>query len=115
MLAAGLAGAAAFCGCEMTEDHSGTFAKEVGDRNLTDMPTAELKERRTEVLRRYGEIQRSVEMKAGLTMGIAMTDERAQLGELYREAHEIERELLRRFSQGDPDVTAEQVKVSGNW
>jgi hypothetical protein len=53
-----------------------------------------------------------VELKAGLPMGVAIADERALLGELYREAHEIERELMRRFTQGDPDVTIEQVRAS---
>ena len=47
--------------------------------------------------------------------GVAIKDDRALLGELYREAHEIERELIRRFSRGDPEVTMEQVKLSGKW
>ena len=79
------------------------------------MSTVELKTRRAEVLKQYAEIQRDVELKAGLPMGVAIKDDRALLGELYREAHEIERELLRRFSLGDPEVTIEQVKLSGKW
>ena len=110
-----LAASGVLCGCESTEDHSGTFAKEVGARNMTEVSTTELKRRRAEVLRQYADIQRDVELKAGLPMGVAIKDDRALLGELYREAHEIERELLRRFSRGDPEVTVEQVKLSGRW
>lgn len=45
-------------------------------------------------------------------MGVAIRDDRALLGELYREAHEIDRELQRRFTQGDPEVTE---VVTGAW
>jgi hypothetical protein len=34
------------------------------------------------------------------------------LGELYREAHDIDRELLRRYSRGDPEITMEQLRAS---
>ena len=66
----------------------GALAKEVGDRNLAAVSTTELKARRAEVLKQYGEIQRDVEFKAGLPMGVAIKDDRALLGELYREAHD---------------------------
>ena len=115
LLVAVLAASAGLCGCESTEDHSGALAKEVGERNLAAVSTTELKARRAEVLKQYGEIQRDVEFKAGLPMGVSIKDDRALLGELYREAHEIERELIRRFSRGDPEVTMEQVKLSGKW
>src|SRR5687767_4636279 len=95
-------------GCESAEPQAGTLTKEVGARKFAEVRTADLKARRTEVLKRYAEIQRDVELKSGLTMGVAIKDDRAQLGELYREAHEIERELMRRFSRGDPEVTMEQ-------
>ena len=76
------------------------------------MATGDLKRRRLVVLKRYAEIQRDVELKAGLPMGLPIHDDRALLGDLYREAHEIERELLRRWNRGDPEVTMEQVKAS---
>jgi hypothetical protein len=41
-------------------------------------------------------IEREVEMKAGLHMGVGISDERGRLSELYREANLIEREILRR-------------------
>jgi hypothetical protein len=112
LLAASLPLSVGFCGCESTEPQAGTLAKEVGERRLVDVPTADLKKRRAAVLQRYGEIQREVDLKAGLPMGVAIKDDRALLGELYREAHEIERELLRRFAYGDPEVTMEQVKLT---
>jgi hypothetical protein len=73
--------------------------------------TSDLKARRSEVLKRYAEIQREIELKAGLPMGVAIKDDRALLGELYREAHEIDRELERRFTHGDPDVPTELVRA----
>jgi hypothetical protein len=113
LLAMGLAVAAGVCGCESTEGRSGPVANEVGEARLAELSTGKLKARRAEVLKRYGEIQRDVELKAGLPMGVAIKDDRALLGELYREAHEIDRELQRRFTRGDPDVTVEMV--SSKW
>lgn len=115
LIVAVLAGFAGFCGCESTDDNSGTLTREVGVRDLAELSTSQLKVRRAEVLKHYAEIQRDVELKAGLPMGVAIKDDRALLGELYREAHEIERELLRRFSRGDPEVSMEQVKLTGKW
>jgi hypothetical protein len=108
----GLVTAGMLCGCESTDGQAGDLAKEVGGTALAAVSTSELKLRRATVLQRYAEIQRDVELKAGLPMGVAIADERALLGELYREAHEIERELMRRFTQGDPGVTIEQVRAS---
>jgi hypothetical protein len=99
-------------GCESTGREVEISPREVGNGELAKVSTAELKIRRTAVLKRYAEIQREVDLKAGLPMGVAIKDERASLGDLYREAHEIERELLRRWTRGDPEVTMEQVKAS---
>jgi hypothetical protein len=109
LLAMGLAMAAGVCGCESTEGRSGAVANEVVETRLAELSTGELKARRSDVLKRYGEIQRDVELKAGLPMGVAIKDDRALLGELYREAHEIDHELQRRFTRGDPEVTMEMV------
>jgi hypothetical protein len=110
--AIGLMAAGVISGCESTGREVEISPREVGNGKLTGVPTAELKVRRTAVLKRFAEIQREVDLKAGLPMGVAIKDERAHLGDLYREAHEIERELLRRWTRGDPDVTMEQVKAS---
>jgi len=98
-------------GCESTEPQSGPVTNEVANTRLAELTTADLKSRRLEVLARYAEIQRDLELKAGLPMGVAIKDDRALLGDLYREAHEIDRELLRRFNRGDPEVTNELVKA----
>jgi len=111
LLAMGLAAVAGVCGCESTEGRSGTVTNPVGETRLVELSTSDLKARRAEVLKRYAEIQRDVELKAGLPMGVAIKDDRALLGELYREAHEIERELQRRFTRGDPEVTMEMVRL----
>lgn len=112
LMAMGFAAITGFCGCESTDAEAGNIAMEREENPLVDLSTIQLKARRAEILKRYGEIQREVELKAGLPMGVAIKDDRALLGELYREAHEIERELMRRFSRGDPDVTMEQVRAS---
>lgn len=109
LLAIALALGAAVSGCESTEGRSGTVTTQAGDTRFVELSTSDLKARRAEVLKRYAEIQRDVELKAGLPMGVAIKDDRALLGELYREAHEIERELQRRFTRGDPEVTMEMV------
>ena len=109
LLATGLVVAVGICGCESTEGRSGAVTKNVGETQFSELSTSDLKARRVEVLKRYTEIQRDVELKAGLPMGVAIKDDRALLGELYREAHEIDRELQRRFSRGDPEVTMEMV------
>jgi hypothetical protein len=113
----GLAAAVGFCGCESTDGHSTSGAtaapNAAAESRLLDVPTADLKARRMEVFKHYAQIQRDVELKAGLPMGVAIKDDRALLGELYREAHEIDRELRRRFTLGDPEVTMELV--SGKW
>lgn len=98
-------------GCETPDSQGAPSAAEVSSSKLENSTTADLKQRRLVVLRRYAEIQREVELKAGLPMGLPIRDDRALLGDLYREAHEIERELLRRWHRGDPQVTMEQVKA----
>ena len=102
----------AVSGCETTDAKVEISPKEVGVGNFAGLTTAELQARRVVVLRRYAEIQREVELKSGLPIGVAMKDERTLLGELYREAHEIDRELVRRWNRGDPEVTIQQVKAS---
>ena len=57
------------------------------------------------------EIQRQVEMKAGLPMGVAIHDDRAKLAGLYKEARQIDRELLRRYNGGDDAARVETVKA----
>ena len=110
--ATGLVLAGIVSGCESTERQKEVSHSEVEAHDIAKLTTRELKARRAVVLQRYAEIQREVELKAGLPMGVAIKDERSLLGDLYREAHEIERELLRRWTKGDPEVRAEHVKAS---
>jgi len=63
---------------------------------LATLPTPELETRRAELVREIASIEREVEMKAGLHMGVGISDERGRLSELYRQEKNIERELLRR-------------------
>ena len=63
---------------------------------LATVPTAELETRRAALAREITAIEREVEMKAGLHMGVGISDERGRLGELYRQEKTIERELVRR-------------------
>ena len=71
----------------------------------------ELSMRRTQVYNTILEIQRQVEMKAGLHMGVAIHDDRAKLAELYQEARLLDRELLRRYNGGDGAARVETVKA----
>lgn len=63
---------------------------------LATLPTPELETRRAALVREIASIEREVEMKAGLHMGVGISDERGRLSELYRQEKSIERELLRR-------------------
>lgn len=67
--------------------------------------------RRAQLHEQISEIQRQVEMKAGLHMGVAIHDDRSKLTELYREARQIDRELLRRTQSGEGGARLETVKA----
>src|SRR5688572_2919896 len=63
---------------------------------LATLTTPELEAKRAALQAEIVTIEREVEMKAGLHMGVSISDERGRLGGLYREAQWIDRELLRR-------------------
>lgn len=77
---------------------------------LASYPTPDLQARQAQVLETIAEIQREVELKAGLHMGVLIRDERARLGDLYREAQQIQRELSRRAT-AQADGSAEIHKA----
>lgn len=60
------------------------------------LTTPELEEKRASLTKEIASIEREVEMKAGLHMGVGISDERGRLSDLYRQEKSIERELLRR-------------------
>ena len=93
-------------GCESRQNQA-YLSQENSNSELRQYSTAELRSRLDLLQRRYAEISREVEHKSGLTMGVAIPDDRALLGELYREAHEIERELVRR---GEATALGDQVR-----
>jgi hypothetical protein len=93
-------------GCESRQDQT-SMSKPAPETGFRHYSSTELKERLALVQRRYAEISREVEHKSGLTMGVSIRDDRALLGELYREAHEIERELARR---GEATALGDQVR-----
>ena len=88
-------------GCESRQSQASSPQAPADFRQYS---TPELKSRLEVVHRRYAEISREVEHKSGLPMGVTIRDDRALLGELYREAHEIQRELARR---GDSSSSAD--------
>ena len=73
--------------------------------------TPQLMTRRSQLHEQIAEIQREVEMKAGLHMGVAIHDDRSKLNELYLEARQIVRELVRRFQNGDGAVKFDTVRA----
>jgi hypothetical protein len=106
-----------FCGCSTVE--TAESPAKAGRRPIEVLPaaqvaaasTAELMSRRTQLHQMILEIQRDVEMKAGLHMGVPIHDDRAKLNELYLEARQIDRELLRRWQGGDGAARVETVKA----
>ena len=101
-----------FAGCA-TVDSSERSAEVSGPApaHIVGASTLELSMRRAQVYDTILEIQRQVEMKAGLPMGVAIHDDRAKLAGLYKEARQIDRELLRRYNGGDDAARVETVKA----
>ncbi len=84
-------------GCaSMSETAETAPSSLTGQATLTAVPTADLQARRETLATQIQAIERDVEMKAGLHMGVTISDERGRLTELYREAGAIEKELVRR-------------------
>lgn len=78
---------------------------------IASASTPALTARRAEIHGLILAIQRDVEMKAGLHMGVAIHDDRSKLTELYMEARQIDRELLRRWQAGDTAARADAVQA----
>ena len=88
--------ASLFAGCMSNSQLGRNAATSINEESLAILNTAELEARHAALKAQIVTIEREVEMKAGLHMGIAISDERGRLSELYREAKIIEQELLRR-------------------
>jgi hypothetical protein len=100
-----------FCGCASVEQERLAETSGPVPAHIVGASTVELSMRRTQVYDTILEIQRQVEMKAGLHMGVAIHDDRAKLAGLYKEARLLDRELLRRYNSGDGAARVETVKA----
>ena len=90
------------CGCSTLDSNEELRASfEVPPEKVATASTAELRARRELVSEMIVAIEREVEMKAGLHMGVAIHDDRSKLSELYHEARQIDREILRRTQTAD--------------
>jgi 4-alpha-glucanotransferase len=78
---------------------------------MAAISTHDLTTRRAQLHQMIAEIQREVEFKAGLHMGVAIHDDRAKLNELYLEARQIDRELLRRAQSTEGGPRIDSVKA----
>lgn len=102
-----------FCGCTTVKTTGPTASVQaVPAAQVANATTPELTARRALLYEMILGIQREVEMKAGLTMGLTIPDDRAKLNELYFEARQIDRELLRRWNSGDGGAQVETVKAN---
>jgi hypothetical protein len=100
------------CGCATVDTGpTATLPETDPPPHIVSASTAELTTRRTQIDRIVFGIEREVEMKAGLHMGVAIHDDRSQLNELYVEARHIDRELRRRWNSGDGAARMETVKA----
>ena len=91
-----------FCGCAtLDEEEELRAALQVPPEKIVSASTAELRARRELLQEIIVQIEREVEMKAGLHMGVAIHDDRSQLNALYVEARQIDREILRRTQTAD--------------
>jgi ABC-type phosphate/phosphonate transport system substrate-binding protein len=92
-LVAILAVAVLVTGCVGSRTASGDASESL---RLGALSTVELENRRAAITAQINAIEKDVELKAGLPMGVMIRDERGRLGDLYQEAKSIESELLRR-------------------
>jgi len=100
------------CGCvTLDPEPTATLRDTELPSHIVAASTAELTTRRAQIDKMIFGIEREVEMKAGLHMGVAIHDDRSQLNELYLEARHIDRELLRRWNSGDGAARMETVKA----
>ncbi|MGZ8899840.1 MAG: hypothetical protein ACXW3Z_07075 [Limisphaerales bacterium] len=100
------------CGCSSVESARQAAALEAETpAHMATASTPELTVRRAQIEQMIYGIQREVEMKAGLVMGVGIHDDRAMLEELYREARLIELELTRRLNMGDGGARFNTVKA----
>lgn len=93
-----LSAAPLLAGCVISETAKNALPSASQPAALAALSTAELQARRAALTNEIAAIERDVEMKAGLHMGVTIRDDRGRLGGLYREAQWIEGELLRRSS-----------------
>ena len=95
--------AVTFCtGCAtFHEEEEWRTALGVPPEKIVTASTAELRARRELLQEMIVQIEREVEMKAGLHMGVTIHDDRSKLSEFYREARQIDREILRRTQTAD--------------
>jgi hypothetical protein len=91
-----LSAALFFAGCAISKTAENAPPSRAQSAALATLSTAELEAKRAALNTEIAAIERDVEMKAGLHMGVSIGDERGRLGGLYREAQLIDRELLRR-------------------
>lgn len=90
------------CGCATLESEEELReAFEAPPEKIIAASSAELRARRELVHEMIVQIEREVEMKAGLHMGVTIHDDRSKLTELYREARQIDREIVRRAQTAD--------------
>lgn len=100
------------CGCSTLEAERHAAALEAATPpHFAAASTPELTVRRAQIEQMIYGIQREVEMKAGLVMGVAIHDDRAKLEELFLEARQIDRELTRRVHFGDGKPRFETVQA----
>ena len=101
------------CGCATAESARPSAKLDIlPTAQVAGTSTADLTARRAQIFELIVQIQHEVELKAGLPMGVSIYDERSKLAELYLEARQIDRELLRRFQIGDGTARAETIKAS---
>ncbi|HEX7862171.1 MAG TPA: hypothetical protein VF773_17685 [Verrucomicrobiae bacterium] len=98
-----------FGGCAtLNEEEELRSALQVPPEKIVTASTAELRARRELLQEMIVQIEREVEMKAGLHMGVTIHDDRSKLSELYREARQIDREILRRTQTADVRAVSEE-------
>lgn len=84
------------CGCVVVRDARANSEEAVPPPLLSSLTVAQLEEKRAAITAQISAIEREVELKRGLPMGVFISDDRTLLEQLEIESKAIHAELARR-------------------
>lgn len=97
------------CGCVVARDARVAPEQVVPPPQLASLTVTQLEEKRVAIAAQITSIQREVELKAGLPMGVLISDDRTLLEELELQAKAIQAELVRRGVNPEGEILRAKI------